>query len=103
MRQAQADAWRTTNEQWVNEVKTEFAGEKLTAAQATVSKALNEYGGQGVREAFDLTGAGNNPAIFRLIHNMAKALGEGTPATNGTPAGQGEKTLAERMYPNLKG
>lgn len=104
MQKAQSDAWATLNEKWLGEVKAmpEFSGEKLVAAQATVAKALDEYGTPEARQAFDLTGAGNNPAIFRLIHNMAKALSEGTSTTGGNPVAKQQGSIEDVFYPSMR-
>jgi len=100
--QASMQAWYDTQAKWVGEIKAdpEFAGEKLQQAQGVIAKALEEFGDAEVRAAFDLTGAGSNPAIFRTFYKMAKALSEGT-ATAGNPTSGQQKSLAERFYPNL--
>jgi hypothetical protein len=100
---ASMQAWYDTQSKWVGEIKSdpEFAGEKLQQAQSVIAKALEEYGDKEVRAAFDLTGAGSNPAIFKTFYKMAKALGEGSMTQGGNPATGGQKSLAERFYPNL--
>jgi len=97
---AAVQAWQETQSKWVGEIKSdpEFTGEKLQQAQATIAKALDEFGVPDVRAAFDLTGAGSNPAIFRTFYKMAKALSEGTSATGASPAGAGPQSLAEVIY-----
>jgi len=92
-------AWHETQKTWVNEIKSdpEFTGEKLQQAQAVIAKALDEFGGPEVRAAFDLTGAGSNPAIFRVFYKMAKALSEGS-MTAGAPGNGGPKSLADVIY-----
>ena len=93
-------AWQETQTKWVGEIKSdpEFTGEKLQQAQATIARALDEFGDKEVRAAFDLTGAGSNPAIFRTFYKMAKALSEGTSATGASPAGAGPQSLADIIY-----
>jgi len=99
---ASTQAWYDTQSKWVGEVKSDpmFAGEKLQQAQSVIASALDEYGTPEVRAAFDLTGAGSNPAIFRTFYKMAQALSEGKAANGGTPPG-GQKSLADTFYPNL--
>ncbi len=94
--------WYDTQSAWVKEVKTdpEFAGEKLQQAQSVIAAALEEYGSPEVRAAFDLTGAGSNPHIFRTFYKMAKALSEGGAANDGNPVNSAPKSIAERFYPN---
>jgi hypothetical protein len=89
---------------WQNEIKAdkEIGGDKLPATLQTVSKALDQYGTPGVRQALDYTGAGNNPEIVRTIYAMAKALGEGGHVNGNPPNGrQGPIDAASAIYPNL--
>lgn len=104
LQQQQTEVWAQMNQQWTNEVKAmpEFEGSKLTEAMATINSAMTQYGSDEARAGFDLTGAGNHPAIFRFVHSMAKALAEGTQASGGNPAGQGPVSMAEAFYPNQK-
>lgn len=96
--------WQDTQVGWQNEIKAdkEIGGDKLPATLQTVSKALDQYGTPGVRQALDYTGAGNNPEIVRTIHAMAKALGEGGHVNGNPPNGrQGPIDAASAIYPNL--
>ena len=97
---AMTQAWYDTQKEWVGAVKAdpEFAGEKLVQAQAVIAQALGEYGTPEVRAAMDLTGAGNNPHVFKFFYNMAKALSEGKAAAGGAPAVTAPRSLAETIY-----
>src|SRR5439155_22514769 len=85
--EAMAKTYRDTNEKWVEEVKAdaEIGGDKLQPTLTTISKALDTFGTPKVREALNLTGAGNNPEIVKTLFKMAKALTEGGHVT-GQPA-----------------
>lgn len=98
--QAQATAWKTVNEGWVAELKAdpEWQGDKFNANIRTVGKALDEYGGPELRAAFDLTGAGNHPAIVKAFFKMANALSEGTQVTANAPAPKGPRTPGQSLY-----
>lgn len=89
-------------EKWQSEVKAdkEIGGNNLAQVRATVAKALDQYGGEGIREALDITGAGNNPTIIRMLYKMSKALTEARPGPQGQPASR-PKSAASIMYPNL--
>lgn len=95
----QQKAWETTKESWVKQAKEmpELGGANFDATLSVVAKALDKFGTPAVREAFDLTGAGDHPEIIRFIHSMAKHLVEQPPVL-GTPPGAG-KTLAQKLYP----
>ena len=78
---AQAEAWKTMNEGWVTEVKADpdIGGDKLPATLQMIAKVLDDptIGAPGVKEALNLTGAGNNPAIVKTIANLARIATEG--------------------------
>lgn len=101
--EASTAAWQDLHKQWVDEVKAmpEFAGAKLGEAQATIARAINQFGSPEVRQAFDLTGAGSNPHIFKFVYNLAKSLGEGTATPAVVPPAQ-VKSAAELFYPTQK-
>lgn len=93
-------AFRELNETWQREIRedAEVGGEKFEATRTAVSKALDLYGSPEARRAFDITGAGNNPSIFRFIAKMAQALQEGTPRQQGSPAPKRITNSREALY-----
>lgn len=103
---AQETAWENMQQTWVQELEADpkLGGSNLARTQEVLGKALDVYGGkdaQAIRDAFALTGAGNNPAIVRFIHSMAAALNEGAPINTGKPAGAQSwqsKTRGEVLY-----
>jgi hypothetical protein len=99
------DTYNKMNKDWVEAVKAdpEIGGDNWANVQKTIAKALDTYGTPGVRQALSLTGAGNNPEVIRTFYKMAKSLTEGGHVGGNPPAQQGEKGLAELMYPTMKG
>ncbi len=102
-----AKAWTDTQAGWQAELSSDpvLGGDKMPAALEVIGKAFDQYGDKDgrAREAFDITGAGNNPHIVRMIHKMAEALSEGTyvkplnPVNGRGPAG---KTAGQILYGN---
>lgn len=93
--------WSATQTKWVGEINAmpEFQGEQADRSKAMIGRVLDEFGTPEVREAFETTGAGNNPAIVRMILNLSSALLEGEPALVGRPSGTKQnRTLGERLY-----
>lgn len=91
------------NTRWASEVNAlpEFQGEAKKQTLAILGRTMDEFGSPEAREAFDLTGAGNNPAIVRYILSLANAVVEGSPTAPGAPsAGKRPRSLGERLYPN---
>jgi hypothetical protein len=76
----QAKAWETVQTEWRSTIEKDpvLGGSNTARTQEVLGKALDVYGNDAVREAFALTGAGNNPDVVRFIHKMAVALNEGT-------------------------
>ena len=103
--QAPIKAWIDLNEKWVAEVKADpvIGGDKLPVTQETVFQAmalvLKPEEARATREALDLTGAGNNPAVIRLLFNMAKRLVEPGPVKGNAPP-EPPKSTAALLYPN---
>ncbi len=112
---AQQEQYNTLQTSWVAEINAlpDFKGETRKISEAAIASALDTFGptvqreaADGTkktvnlaREAMDITGAGNNPAIVQLILSMSKALSEGSPTGLGRPAGGGRKSFAETLYP----
>lgn len=94
-------AWAETQEQWAAEVQKdpELGGQKWPEVQGQIGQLLDTYGSPELREAFDLTGAGNNPHVVRFMSKVAKVLNEsGFISPN---PGNGEpKSAAQILYPN---
>lgn len=85
---------------WLKESKAlpEFAGSKLEPALASISKVIDEFGSNEVREVLSATGAGDNPAIAKMMYKIAEALSEGRPTAGGRPPGGQKKSYAELQY-----
>lgn len=94
-------AWTDLNQSWVDEVKADpvVGGDKLVGVQADIATILDKYGDPKVREALDMTGAGNHPAMVRTFAKIAAALKEATPVLAEKPAEHAQPlTRAEKIY-----
>lgn len=104
--EASHELWRKTQETWQGEVKAdpEIGGPNFDPMRARVAKAIDEIGGEQaakIREAFDFTGAGNNPEIIRFVDRLAKAVVESGPVHGSPAAGAAakDKNAAAILYP----
>lgn len=72
---------------WVTELKSmpEFQGEALERNTAFLGRLMDEFGSPEARAYLDSTGAGNNPAIVKMLLSMGQALVEGDPTPVGDP------------------
>lgn len=99
---------------WQGQIKAmpEFAGPKLNEASVNIQRGIRSLvvtpdmspaeankAVQDVNDALKLTGAGNNPALFRLLHRAGTAFAEGIPVA-GNPTGSQPKTPAAILFNN---
>jgi hypothetical protein len=63
---------------WVSEIKADpdIGGERLQATIASATRAIDRLAIPGLREALDLTGAGNNPAIVKAFARIGQMIAE---------------------------
>lgn len=97
------DAFVRTNEEWITQAKADptIGGDKLAPTLAAVGKLVDTFGSPELRGVFDLTGAGNHPAMIKFLGKIANELvTEGGPV-QGAPVAS-DTSLAEKMYPSMK-
>lgn len=94
-------AWTETQDKWAKDVQNdpEIGGTNLAPTMGKIGQLLDTYGSAEVRQAFDLTGAGNNPHIVKFMSKVANVLSE-SGFISSALAPQGEKSAAEILYPN---
>jgi hypothetical protein len=92
--------WKKTQEAWQAEAKSdaEFGGADFARNMAQVAKVLDQYCDPKLRDALDVTGAGNHPAIIRSFWRLAQILTEPGPVAAAKPA-PASKDPAGVMYP----
>jgi hypothetical protein len=94
-------AWRDTQEKWAGEVKADpdIGGPRFPASVAAASRAIEWARVPGLKEALDMTGAGNNPAIVKAFVRFGQALAEDRFAA-GNGGAPDQRSIAERLYNN---
>ena len=88
----------------------EFQGPTRETSIATINRLVEEFapnGGKELRQAFDVTGLGNNPSLVRFLLDVSTALVEGSPTPSGGPPAhasgnppQGRRSLGESLNGN---
>lgn len=93
--------WAKTQEDWTAEVMKdpEVGGQKWPEVQTKIGTLMDTFGSPELRQAFDLTGAGNNPHVVRFMSKVAAQLTESGFISSGKGGG-GQKSDAEILYPN---
>lgn len=96
----QQKAWDTVIDKWKGEIQSDpdIGGDKSETVQTTIGRALDEYGSDEARVAFEVTAAGWNPAIIKFVWKMAQALEEGSPVLGLRPSLNGPKTIGQILY-----
>ena len=67
-------------------------GEEYERTIARVSSLVDKYDNDGLRDALERTGAANEPAMIKFLHDVVKATGEDTLIENGKTRGVGMNT-----------
>lgn len=103
-REAGTEAWNNVNKEWQGQTMADadIGGAKFPATKATIAKAIDTLPpdlAAGFRQALDITGAGNHPAMVKALHSFATRLTEGGHVT-GSPPSPGPKTVKDAFYPN---
>lgn len=75
----------------------------LVSTQAITAKLANDF-----KQTLDLTGAGDHPAVIKVIHALTSHFAEGTAVRGGGPSkfgqsqpGSERRSAADEIYPNL--
>jgi hypothetical protein len=101
--EAAISMWNDTQKEWQTEANAlpTLGGAAMPQTLATIKKGLDTMGAdKATYEALDLTGAGNHPAIVKILHALTKGLSE-TPPVPGSPP-EGKLSQADRMYAGRK-
>lgn len=101
-------AWNEVTMNWHKEIaqdRTIGTGDLKNPLKADVktaiAKVLDKYGGEDLRSALDITGAGHNPAMIRFVNKIAPLLVETSKHVQGTaPAQARPRTAASALYPD---
>lgn len=93
-------AYVDVQNKWVSEIKAdpEIGGDKLTASIATSDALIDRLAIPGLKEALNLTGAGNNPAIAKAFVRLGKMIQEDRFQAGNGAAPAASRSPAEVIY-----
>ncbi|HTR86976.1 MAG TPA: hypothetical protein VMI56_21020 [Reyranella sp.] len=95
-----AAAFEELQNQWVQQAKAdpEIGGNRFGASLASASRAIDRLGVPGLREALNLTGAGNHPAVVKAFVRLGQMVSEDRflPGKDAAPAAP--RSPAEVIY-----
>jgi hypothetical protein len=86
--------------QWVSEIKADpdIGGDRLEASLAAAARAIDRLAVPGLREALNLTGAGNNPAIVKAFVRLGQMVSEDRFRPGNDAPAEPRRTAAEAIY-----
>jgi hypothetical protein len=92
--------WAETQRAWQDEVRAdrEIGGAKLAGNLGIAAKAIDRFGGDRLRQALNISGAGNHPDVIRAFIRIGKAISEDSMVMGRGVAHQ-SRNRAERLYP----
>lgn len=94
--------WAETQTKWTQELHTAFGGEAgVTKIAQLAAPIIDKFGGKELRDALDVTGMGNHPAMFKFFSKLSEALGEATPVPGGSTT-EGGPSLTDALYPSMR-
>lgn len=108
-----AEAINTVRADWRNQVMADKElGSKIESVKAEIGKAFAQLPAEeskALREALDITGAGDHPAVVKAFYKLAQMVNEGSHVSGAGPSKHGQSptgnvtrpSMASAMYPNL--
>ena len=94
-------AWTTTQKEWTDAVFAKYGGEEGAKQMAAkFAPIIDQFGGQELRDALNVTGFGNNPAAFAFFAKIAEKFGEATPVA-AAAAPKASANPLHAMYPTM--
>lgn len=103
MAKQQLDSLEASRTEWQNQTRNdpEIGGANLEASLADAKKTT-PYWDKDLSTLLEKSGLGDHPAVIRTLRNLGRQLG-GDKFVGGKPpveTGQGDKSIASRLYPN---
>lgn len=95
-----ADAWQTTQSEWVEAARTdpEYGRGNFDANLKTANAFLHKYGTQELVDALQETGMGNHPELIRAFVKAGKDMAEDALKFGNEP--QQPRSAADILFPN---
>lgn len=98
---AAEEMWTNTQKEWTDAVFAKYGGEAgAKQMAATFAPIIDQFGGQELRDALNVTGFGNNPAAFAFFAKIAEKFGEATPVA-AAAAPKATANPLHAMYPTM--
>lgn len=92
-----------TRKEWVDSIRADkdFGGLKLNENLEHAQRVLRKFGSPELTNFLNLTGAGDNPEVFKMLSRIGRAIGE-DKLVDGKSTSMADKSAAEIIYPSQK-
>ena len=79
----------------------EFGGANFDKNAKTAQKAFEAFGSPELKQLLNESGLGSHPELVKAFHRIGQKISEDTMESGSGGAGQRERPIHERMYPNM--
>lgn len=103
-------AFETQQSEWLTTINSmpEFQGSTREKSLTAIGKLFDDYGTPEAKDALNMAGVGNHPALVKFIHSIASVLSEGTSVPGGRPVNPGPngqrggagRSLGQTLFPD---
>lgn len=102
IQQKQAEARAAQLEAWVEQVRTdkEIGGDKLEENLGVARKAIDAFGSAELKEALEVSGLGNHPAVIKAFFKVGKAISEDGFVRGSAPRAD-TNDPAKKLFPSM--
>ena len=99
--ESQVNAWKTTKVEWAKAGKddTEVGGAQYDASVANAKHALKVFGRPGLKDALEITGAGDHPDFLHFMAQVGRLAKEHDLVPSGGSGAQ-QVDVAKKLFPN---
>jgi hypothetical protein len=99
----EAETFQKQRDEWRENIRTDkdIGGEKLEASLSLAKRVVDTFGTPGAQELLNNSWMGDHPELVKTFVAIGKAISEDTLVTSAGSISVDEKTIAQRMYPNM--
>lgn len=99
----EAETFQKQRDSWRDAIRTdpEIGGDKLDVSLSLAKKVVDTFGTPGAQELLNNSWMGDHPELVKTFVAIGKAISEDTLVTSAGSISVDEKTIAQRMYPNM--
>ena len=108
LQKLQNESWENTKNEWRKQFESdpEIGGKRMETTVNAAREFIRTHGGTPeqqtqIRQMLDITGAGNHPAMIRLLAQAAKSMQEGKPLPANKPVQSQVVPLKKKMFSNF--